>query len=40
MYSLFIARSIMAAVMAVEAPLEELHEVVSLWANGARTRPR
>jgi hypothetical protein len=40
MYSLFVARSIMHALMALEAPLEKLHEVVSLWAAETRARRR
>jgi hypothetical protein len=39
MYSLFIARSIMDAVMAIEAPLEELHAMATRWA-AARARRR
>jgi hypothetical protein len=40
MYSLFVARSIMSAVVALEVPLAMLHEVVSLWADAARARRR
>jgi hypothetical protein len=38
MYSLFVLRSIMSAVMALEAPLEKLHEITKLWAAEARAR--